>query len=709
MYSSEMLNSNIYLNPHPNHSFYQINNSYPTFAPRLLSPRDRYHRALAAARSAELEMLEEGARREEAYLERRLQDLRKARIEQLYRNTPNIPYFGDNASTNNLPYKRNQWETSRPWLQEEERLAKLEALYRNLNELEGEIPRAVAAGKYSNFRGMPLIEEVGLWHKLGISKEVDTSHRPPFVTNEASIPITQLGSIPARSFTGSCNIKYSLDQEKPDFLNDLATHLNGERLSSTTPAINHIEQFPKVPFQHHRSHQSQPPTASAQADSGIRSQASVQTQLLSKADNSEQEKHAKHASQASQWLDTTFRDQLKKRLNAEHENEVRDTIEAVLNSLSDIWPASTGPRTSSTSTSRSSIKGKEKANTPSSESKKLSSSDVADNAWLRIEEIEKQFYALEEGFMFPNKLDFVTSNPTTAGSISATSRLSFTANNQTIRFFEHSLGQLLIRLDSIESQGNEELRNKRKDVVQKVEHALEGLEQRVEERLKASESKRRSVTIEDVTSPDEHLGTETVSIPTWTAEKMDNISGSQHPTPAAVLATAKILSTSSIQSPIEEPTTAPNLIAEESVHQNHDSQECTTVASRVEEAVPQITPSDDAMLKAGSSRSKCQPGIPLQPSCSESKEAHILAGRDSDPNNGSVEPIDETRAQELFSTESQAAITAGVPQSTNSDAQTQDETHVTERMRLSDEETLDISDVDSTTSDWSEVYDAVAR
>ncbi|KAF7785056.1 hypothetical protein Agabi119p4_1221 [Agaricus bisporus var. burnettii] len=124
-------------------------------------------------------MLEEGARREEAYLKRRLQDLRKARIERLYRNTPNIPYFGDNASTNYLPYKRNQWKTLRPWLQEEKRLAKLEALYRDLNESEGGRPRAVAAGKYSNFRGMPLIEEVGLLHKLGISKEADIKSPTP--------------------------------------------------------------------------------------------------------------------------------------------------------------------------------------------------------------------------------------------------------------------------------------------------------------------------------------------------------------------------------------------------------------------------------------------------------------------------------------------------------------------------------------------------
>ncbi|KAF7785055.1 hypothetical protein Agabi119p4_1220 [Agaricus bisporus var. burnettii] len=203
------------------------------------------------------------------------------------------------------------------------------------------------------------------------------------------------------------------------------------------------------------------------------------------------------------------------------------------------------------------------------------------------------------------------------------------SRSNSMRWKRNSCSQTnLTLLDSIEIQGNEELKTKRKDVAQKVEHALEGLEQRVEERLKASESKRRSVTIEDVTSPNKHLGTETVSISSWTAVKMESISGSQHPTPAVVPATTKILSPSSIQSPIEEPTTAPNLIAEESLYQNRDSQECTTVASRVEEAVLPMTPSDDAMLKA-SSHSKSQPIIPLQPSFSESKEAHILEGRDS--------------------------------------------------------------------------------
>jgi hypothetical protein len=127
----------------------------------------------------------------------------------------------------------------------------------------------------------------------------------------------------------------------------------------------------------------------------------------------------------------------------------------------------------------------------------------------RLREIESCFYALEDEFAFPGKLDFVSPSSPTARTTpvstpaSVTSQLAYTATNHPVRYYEQGLTGLLAQLDSIESNGSEEVRNKRKEVVRKVEHALEELEQRVEVRWK--ESRRRSVVVEDVTSPNEHL------------------------------------------------------------------------------------------------------------------------------------------------------------------------------------------------------------
>jgi hypothetical protein len=418
-------------------------------------------------------------------------------------------------------------------------------------------------------------------------------------------------------------------------------------------------------------------------------------------------------------LDANLRKQIESRLNAEHENEVRDTIAAVLNSLYDILPTSVGAETSSTSSPRPLAKGKEKEYTPSPGSKKHSSSELIDNAGLQIKDIEKQFYALEREFMFPTNLDFITPIATRAGSSPATSCLSFTASNQPIRFFEQSLSQLLIRLDLIESQGNEELRNKRKDIVQKVEQTLEDLENEVEARLKAklaSESKRRSVTIEDVTSPDEHLGTEVVSSSPRIDAKTDSVSGSSHPTPAVVGETAETLSSPSTQVSIGESTTAPNLVDEESPNRDLGGQECIAVKSHAQEAVLQIIPSDVVPSKTGAD-SPTQPPISLELECSESKEVRAAEDCDSDPNVTTGRLADQIQTQTIIqeppSTEPQnaAAAMAGLPGSAGSDAhdQPQNVTNEAERKRLSVEETSDISDVESASSDWSEVDAAVAR
>ena len=204
--------------------------------------------------------------------------------------------------------------------------------------------------------------------------------------------------------------------------------------------------------------------------------------------------------------EVTVKEQLERRLQGEYSNEVRDTILALLNSLSDTKFISGASRSSDLQTSISSDRRKAKAPEPDIEPVSSITVDVK-NAMDRIREIESRFHVLENEFEFPKKLEFNSQVSTSAAPQSSpiTSKLAYTATNQPIRYYEQALSSLLMQLDSTESSGNAELRNKRKDVVRRVETALEDLEQRVEARWKTN--KRHSVTIEDVTAPDEHLMT----------------------------------------------------------------------------------------------------------------------------------------------------------------------------------------------------------
>jgi len=86
-----------------------------------------------------------------------------------------------------------------------------------------------------------------------------------------------------------------------------------------------------------------------------------------------------------------------------------------------------------------------------------------------IRAVRNQFSALESAFKFPPILDFDHSE------------LAVTSNNAAVRTYELALNGLLERLDAIESDGNEEVRDVRREVVREVEQALEEVERKVKE------------------------------------------------------------------------------------------------------------------------------------------------------------------------------------------------------------------------------------
>lgn len=86
-----------------------------------------------------------------------------------------------------------------------------------------------------------------------------------------------------------------------------------------------------------------------------------------------------------------------------------------------------------------------------------------------IRAVRNQFSNLQSTFKFPTVLDFDQSV------------LSISPINAPLRTYENTLNGLLEQLDAIDSDGDEEVRNVRREVVREVEKALKDLERRVTE------------------------------------------------------------------------------------------------------------------------------------------------------------------------------------------------------------------------------------
>jgi len=111
------------------------------------------------------------------------------------------------------------------------------------------------------------------------------------------------------------------------------------------------------------------------------------------------------------------------------------------------------------------------SNTPSSVSN-ITSKPIPDpvSPLTTIRAVRNQLSTLESVFKFPAVLDFDQSV------------LAVSPNNAPMRTYESTLNGLLEQLDAIESDGDEEVRNTRREVVREVEKALEDLERKISEK-----------------------------------------------------------------------------------------------------------------------------------------------------------------------------------------------------------------------------------
>ncbi|KAF8316283.1 hypothetical protein DL93DRAFT_765088 [Clavulina sp. PMI_390] len=123
-----------------------------------------------------------------------------------------------------------------------------------------------------------------------------------------------------------------------------------------------------------------------------------------------------------------------------------------------------------------------------------------------ISSIEDRFTSLTSAFTFPEHLEFA---PSASSSASA---LLYTATNAPVRVHEQALTRLLTDLDAVESGGDSEVRKTRKELVRRVESALEGLEAAKEtawvafkEEEAAKDANEQQAVVEDSASTQEAL------------------------------------------------------------------------------------------------------------------------------------------------------------------------------------------------------------
>ncbi|KAF9454983.1 hypothetical protein P691DRAFT_7460 [Macrolepiota fuliginosa MF-IS2] len=453
-------------------------------------------------------------------------DLRQSRLApQSFAYQINSPYTRDTAY-----YPSNdRLESLRLQVQEEEQVAKLEALRQRRHELEQEEIKSAVERHRREIEELAHRERAMKLHEFEIAREAEELRRlgvsAAAVAAQASSP-TRLSYPPAQyttNFLGQqvmycpcvCNAERNaniVQTFQHDEVAKVFVKRRSEEPSLSNLSARRTQQF-KIPDVQRPNIPEKSSASQASAGSAAFVDFDHILNLLESANQSKREERKLSPSQFRQTAvpQAVPKERFERRLGNEYAKEVHDTIQAFLNSLED-WKTTPPPVPQPSSVNNHAMpipqdKGKSKELPAVATEFKSFPEDVG-GAMTCVKDIESRFHALENEFVFPDKVDFVTPALPGASPAHFTTHLAYTANNQPIRFYEHTLNRLLNQLDSVNSFGNEGLRNRRKNVVQKVEHALEVLEQEVRGRWIANaarESKKHKVIIEDVTSPEEYL------------------------------------------------------------------------------------------------------------------------------------------------------------------------------------------------------------
>lgn len=121
--------------------------------------------------------------------------------------------------------------------------------------------------------------------------------------------------------------------------------------------------------------------------------------------------------------------------------------------------------------------------------------ETASSALSTLSDISSELDLVRQSFDFPSALSFAPSPSSTSDSTPA---LLFNKTNSGYHAQTHKLLQLLLAADAITSNGNKDIRRKRKEVVREVEREIEGLEKRRDEVWEDVKAKRESGEIEEI-------------------------------------------------------------------------------------------------------------------------------------------------------------------------------------------------------------------
>ncbi|CDO77483.1 hypothetical protein BN946_scf184902.g17 [Trametes cinnabarina] len=239
----------------------------------------------------------------------------------------------------------------------------------------------------------------------------------------------------------------------------------------------------------------------------------------------------------------SFKEELEARIRSEHDAEVRESLVRLYSDIFDQSPcAPSGPVAGPSSVKSEEPITHEAAAPPKPDAETSATEDegahlhrapalppaVAEKllkfyharrarklSLTQIKDVEDALRQLQSAFEFPAHLDFVNLVSSNLDSDAATAdsdpdepgALAYTPNNTPVHAYEHALNQLLVQLDAIESNGDLQVRGRRKEVVREVERALEDVERRVEEsrereRERSRERRRSAASSPLATSPE---------------------------------------------------------------------------------------------------------------------------------------------------------------------------------------------------------------
>jgi hypothetical protein len=244
-----------------------------------------------------------------------------------------------------------------------------------------------------------------------------------------------------------------------------------------------------------------------------------------------------------------------------------------------------------------------------------------------VHAIDASFAALSSEFVFPTQLDFSTSrtaSPTRNGTAeeSVMSNLSYSTQNQPVRFYHQALSGLLARLDAVESFGDEALRHGRKEVVGRVEGALDEVERVVEAKWRRWAGRERASTPEPVPAPSRAVEEASVVVTAPIAEPVEVAEPEPVPAPTPVPAVEPEITPSASYPPASEPSSSYPPSAAESVAKLRPS---SPAPSHVDPVPASPAPSDiDTSLLPSSA---AEPVMQKKPRATDS-DADVDVGSD---------------------------------------------------------------------------------